>query len=124
MQSFFESKKITARSIFGESFEDGFNSHVPVKFQRVSFKEETLLLFPEEIRNEAKRQLNLFVSFPCRQSDLITSLSLTIDFQLITYRVYIVDPLDDRGCLPYQSQGYIPHIVIVKAGQDEKWTYV
>lgn len=124
MQPLFKSTITTARDVFGEKFEEGFNSNVPEKFWRVSFKKETLLLFPEEIRNEAKRQLNLFVSFPCRQSDLITSLSLTIDFQLITYRVYIVDPLDDRGCFPYRGQGYIPYIVIVKAGQDEKWTYV
>lgn len=122
MCDYFESSIFTTVSEFG-GIETGFNSNVSTRYQHRIFNNDISELIPEEIRSTIMREIDLLFNFPCRQNDLVTSVTAVENQSPIVYRIYIVDPLDENGKFYYRGQGYLPNIVIVKS-KDDKWVFV
>lgn len=125
---YFQQSKGSVKGAYGMTW-DVRNPTVPRNKQRSPFKNitGTLESIPAEIHEIVKYALNCLLECPSQPDDLLLSIPVNHGRHQWTYRIYIVDPLDENGNSTNSEQGYIPNIVIVRQkvySNHKRWEYV
>lgn len=108
-----------------DGLENVRNSHVPSNKRDRAFHFDIVNLLPESLREHFVDGMKCVIQRPFdhKYDEAVISMIGVEDNQLVEYRMYVSDPVDENGKAYYTGQGYLPNVVLVKrvAG---KWVYV